>query len=339
MDKARKRTFRTRTKSQIKYGIFSIFAALLVMGVVAPITVSAQVLPNELSSISDDEAQASNYPYGNRYRRIDRRMKEYNRVSLGEGFIETLYRMNRRGSLKSLAIRVDGAAMRSLPTELPHDGATCFDTDGDGIDLLNDCRSGHERVLWFPQVGGSPFKWLMFNWQPVGHGPPHVFEDPHFDLHLFIQNLPSRNTIRTGPCRVVINCDDDVTAKKIVADGYIPEGWGLPGAAGRMGNHLIDPNAAPANGGPFDQAFAFGTWDGHVSFWEPVINVDWVKQLDANETECRPIPQPPEVELSGTYPSRMCTQHQWDGTVVTVLDKFYWRAAPAGAEPPDWMFD
>jgi hypothetical protein len=259
----------------------------------------------------------------------------FNKVSLGAGFVETLYEADSGNHPEVVAVRVTGAAMKSLPTAPTHDGQTCFDKAGDGIDLETDCASGHERVLWLPELEGLPFQWLMFNWQMRGHGPPHVFEEPHFDFHFFIQDFEERNRIRTGPCHLVINCEDEVTAKKPVPAPYAPEGFGMPGAAGRMGNHIVDPDAAPANGGPFTQAFAYGTWDGHISFWEPVINVNWFNEAKPMK-ECRSIPQAPEVELSGYYPTSMCTHSNDDGGMTFQLNGFVERTAPAGATPPGW---
>lgn len=259
----------------------------------------------------------------------------YKKARLGDGFVETLYAADGGKRPTALAVRVDGAAMKSLPTTPTHDGKTCFDKDGDGVDLETDCASGHERVLEFPKLEGLPFKWLMFNWQIKGHGPPHVFDQPHFDMHYFIQDLADRNRIRTGPCHLVINCDDEATAMKTVPAPYAPEGWGLPGAAGRMGNHIVDPNAAPANGGPFTQAFAYGTWNGHISFWEPVVNTNWFTETKPEEV-CQKVPQTPEVELSGYYPTLMCTRRGSDGSFTFTFEEFAKRTAPKGAKAPDW---
>lgn len=263
-------------------------------------------------------------------------LKLFNRVSLGDGFVETLYAADDENRPEAVAVRLTGAAAKSLPKTPLHDGQTCFDTDGDGIDLEKDCASGHERVLWLPKLKGLPFKWLMFNWQIVGHGPPHVFDQPHYDLHFFLQDFSKRNQIRTGSCHLVINCDDDATAKKPVPAPYGPEGFGLPGAAGRMGNHLVDPEAAPANGEPFTQAFAYGTWDGHISFWEPVVNQVWFNETKPQQ-ECAPIPQTPEVEVSGYYPTEMCSDYGDDGGMTFTLQKFEKRTAPAGSNPPAWL--
>lgn len=259
-----------------------------------------------------------------------------NRLSLGKGHVQTVYRLHRDGSPRMIGLTISEAAMETLPTYPVHDGNTQFDIDGDGmIDPMKECAGGHERVLFFPEIEGLPFKWMMFNWQPMGHGPPHVFNKPHFDLHFFIQDYIARNFIRTGPCGLILNCDDEVRAKQVVPDPFNPVGFGLPGAAGRMGNHLIDPNVPPANGGPFTQAFAYGTYDGHISFWEPVYAVDWLqtKPDDAIQT----IPWTPEVELSGYYPHTAHARYRkHEADFLFTLEDFEYRTAPPGTLPPDW---
>ncbi|GAA3169107.1 MULTISPECIES: hypothetical protein [Streptomyces] len=254
----------------------------------------------------------------------------FNKVSLGDGFVQTLYATDDTNHPKVLAVKVDAAAMKTLPTTPTNDGQTCFDKDNNGIDLETDCASGHERDLWFPKLPGLPFQWMMFDWQRNGHGPSHVFDKPHFDFHFFMQDFTERNKIRTGPCNLVINCDDEKTAMKPVPEQFMPPGWGMPGAAGRMGNHIIDPNAAPANGGPFTQAFAYGTWDGHVTYWEPVVNKDWIT-TEKPAKACQPITQAPEVETTGYYPTQMCTRYSTAGDVTFTLENFTSRTAPDNA--------
>jgi hypothetical protein len=176
---------------------------------------------------------------------------------------------------------------------------------------------------------------MMFNWQPVGHGPPHVFQKPHFDVHFFIQDYIARNFIRTGPCGLLINCDDDARARKDIPAPFNPVGFGLPGAAGRMGNHLIDPTLPPANGGSFTQAFAYGTYDAHISFWEPVYALAFVQSKPANA--CMTIPWTPEVELSGYYPHTAHLRHRpVEQDFLVSLEDFEYRTAPPGTMPPDW---
>ncbi|NEE41017.1 hypothetical protein G3M53_88515, partial [Streptomyces sp. SID7982] len=67
-----------------------------------------------------------------------------------------------------------------------------------------------------------------------------------------------------------------------------------------------------------------------ISFWEPVVNRDWVvSQKPASA--CQPIPQTPQVELTGYYPETMCTRYGSGGEMTFTFEKFVKRTAPAGA--------
>ncbi|GAA2999075.1 hypothetical protein [Actinokineospora diospyrosa] len=261
-----------------------------------------------------------------------------NRASLGDGYVQTVYSKSSNGTPTMIGITVDDAAARSLPTLPLHDGNTCFDKDGNGtVDPVSECKSGHERVLWFPKLQGLPFQWMMFNWQPGGHGPEHVFDKPHFDLHFFMQDYYARNAIRTGPCgAVLINCVDNDKALRPVPDPYKPLGFGAPGAAGRMGNHIADLSAPVLNGGPFTQAFVYGTYDAHITFWETVFATDWLKTTKPAR-DCIPLKWAPQVEQSGFYPRRSCVSYrQRERDYLMTLEDFAYRTAPAGAVAPKW---
>ncbi|HET9960166.1 MAG TPA: hypothetical protein VFQ61_37000 [Polyangiaceae bacterium] len=251
-----------------------------------------------------------------------------NRTSLGDGYVQTFIHRNSDGSLRAIGVQIDQVAMDTLPMEPVNDGATCFDQDGDGeLDPHMECSGGHERVLFFPKVDGLPISWIMFNWQSMGHAPMNVFDKAHFDLHYFIQDYISRNFIRTGPCGTQVNCDDFDKAMRDIPAPFFPVGFeNVGGVAGRMGNHLVNKSEAPFNGEPFTQAFAYGEYDAHLSFFEPVVGTDYLK---TRPNTCGAIKPPPAVELSGLYPKKYCSRFRADrGDYIMTLEDFEYRAAP-----------
>ena len=52
----------------------------------------------------------------------------------------------------------------------------------------------------FPGTNHSftPFYWLGFNWQPIGHPPLAVFSVPHFDMHFWIAPETLKQEITPG---------------------------------------------------------------------------------------------------------------------------------------------
>jgi hypothetical protein len=261
----------------------------------------------------------------------------YNTLKLGDGFVRSVYRRAPNGSPRMIGVAVSKRAMETLPTKPRHDASTCFDLNGDDkLDTLTECAGGTERVLWFPPLKGLPFQWMMFNWQPIGHAPPAVFDVPHFDLHYFIQDFEARNLIRTGPCGLLMNCKDFARSQLPVPEKLRPEGFSAPGAAGRMGSHIADTQAPPFTAGPLTQAFAYGTYDAHISFWEPVVSPKWLVDEKPNHS-CLTIKWAPEVELSAYYPHAACaTYRHLHSDYLMTLEDFEYRKAAAETEPPEW---
>jgi hypothetical protein len=267
----------------------------------------------------------------------DRSIIVHNRTSLGEGFLQSVYRRAPDGSPQMVGVTISERAMQTLPTKPRHDANTCFDFNGDDtIDSIAECAGGTERVLWLPRIKGLPFQWMLVNWQSFGHGPPHVFDLPHFDLHYFIQDYEARNLIRTGPCGLVMNCKDLARSQLPVPERFHPPGFDGPGASGRMGNHIANTRAPPYTGEPLTQAFAYGTYGGHISFWEPVLSTAWLT-AEKPRSSCLTIAWAPEVELSGYYPHKTCAAYRRaESDYLLSLEGFEYRKAPAGTEPPNW---
>lgn len=88
-----------------------------------------------------------------------------------------------------------------------------------------------------------------------------------------------------------------------------------------MGSHWIDVTSGELNGKPFTETFIFGSYDGKVTFYEPMITLDFLKN---NSNYVREIPQPAKVQTSSWYPTKMkILKH--DGLTEIVLDEFVYR--------------
>jgi hypothetical protein len=252
-----------------------------------------------------------------------------NRVSFGDGYVQTIVHKNPDGSLKAIGVTVDQAAMDTLPMVPTNDGQTCWDKNGDGTtDPEKECNGGHERVLWFPKIKDMPFQWIMFNWQGRGHGPLGAFDKGHFDLHFFMQDFVARNFIRTGPCGVYTDCNDYAKAIKDPPAPFYPLGFeNQKGVSGRMGNHLADIAEPPFTAGStFTQAFVYGAYDGHLTYFETVVEGNFIK---SKPDECRPIKAPPAMEVSALYPTQYCTRYRADkGDYLMTFEDFEFRNAP-----------
>jgi len=254
-----------------------------------------------------------------------------NRTSLGNGYVESYAEVNGCGEPLAIGVAITQAAIDSLPTER-NDGALCWDLDGDG--LMNhdtECGWGHNRVLYLPKLPDVPFTYILFNWATFGHGPLHVFDKPHFDIHIYDNDNLERLAIRPGPCTSFINCDDLATATKLLPPEFFPDGfeYQVGGAAqGMMGMHIVDTDAPEHHGGELTQTFAYGAYNGHLTFWEPLVTLSF---LQTRPNTCADIAQPAAVEKTGFYPLQYCTRYRpHRNDYVITLEDFEFRE---GADP------
>ena len=254
-------------------------------------------------------------------------------TDLGNGDVSTYVETDAAGDLVAIGVRLSASSLTGFPLE-PDGTAPCFDVDGDGAeDARTECFMMLRRDLYLPPSESpalAPFGYVQFNYNPHGHPPPAppVYAEPHFDFHFYLVGLEDVKEIRTGTCGFFIDCDLYERARVPVPAEYMPPDYIEVGAAaGEEGNHLL-LSTAPELGDPpadFRQTFIFGSYDGHIIFYEPMIAVSvFTSGLD----ECYPIAEPTAWEVAGPYPTRYCMRHLPDEEAYTVsLESFVLRDA------------
>ena len=254
-------------------------------------------------------------------------------AELGDGPVCTDVQTDAAGEIQSIGVRLTASALESFPLEL--DGtAPCFDVDGDGIeDPATECFMMLRRDLDLPHATAqamAPFGYVQFNYNPHGHPPPAppVYAKPHFDFHFYLVGLDDVKEIRTGPCGFFIDCAVYETARVPVPDRYMPPAYIEVGAAaGEEGNHLLLSTAPELADPPaeFRQTFIFGSYDGHIIFYEPMIAVSvFTEDLD----ECHDIARPTAWEVAGPYPTQYCLRYEPSEEAYMVsLESFVRREA------------
>lgn len=256
---------------------------------------------------------------------------------IGSVEVRAYTRVDATGAPEAVGIRLPYADLSSLPQQ-PADGYRCLDLDeDDAIDIGSECVGGHERVLFLPSEWDelpTPFRWALFNWNPAGHGPPGIWDVPHFDFHFFIQSLADRNRIRIGRCAMLVDCDDLRVGQAPVPDAYLPDGYEDRGVVEfGMGNHLIDPATFGAPSRPATHTFIYGAWAGEISFLEPMITLGFLERVrsGAEPSRCYPVPQPDAVREPGYWPTEYCIRDDpADRAFLVSLEGFTWRS---GARP------
>jgi hypothetical protein len=250
---------------------------------------------------------------------------------MGEGTARTYAELNADGSPVSLGIVYTQGLLDGLPTEMNME-SRCFDVNENDTMEMGECIGDYELILSMPaevtQNADIPFKWATLNWNPMGH-PPMTWTVPHFDFHFYIASLEEVQAIRTGPCGVLINCEDFERAIEPVPAPYVPANYvSIEDAVARMGDHLIDPTAPELAEPPqekFTHSFIYGAYDGQISFYEPMITHEFLLN---QPNECKAVSLPEAWESSGYYPTEYCMRYDAESQETTVsLEKFVYREA------------
>ncbi len=216
----------------------------------------------------------------------------------------TWYEVDNNDNPLRLAVAIDDSAMASLDRTQP--GGT---------------GHHHENMLslaFHPKaVAATPFNHLGLDWNPFGHEPEPIYGKAHFDFHYYMMTEAERMAIPPYPM-------DSLKFKNVPGPAYFPATYINPGGGvPQMGAHWIDVTSPELNGAPFTQTFIFGSYNGKVNFYEPMITEAFIIN---NPTFERSIPQPAKVQKTSYYPTKMRIQ-KINGTTNIILEAFVLRQA------------
>lgn len=215
----------------------------------------------------------------------------------------TWYEVDGNNKPLRIAIAIDDAAMNSLDRG-----------DGEGGEHNH---SNSISMKLHSRAEGTPFNHVMLEWNPQGHPPMNIYTKPHFDFHFYTTNEAQRLAI---PVYEQAQEKFDNFPFDYMPANYVP----IPGGVPQMGTHWVDrtaPELAP--GGTFTQTFLYGSYNGDVTFYEPMITEDFLKQ---NATFQRDIPVPARFKKAGWYPTTMRVAKA-DGTTHVIIENFVHRQA------------
>ena len=144
-------------------------------------------------------------------------------------------------------------------------------------------------------VSLMPFDHISFDWNPNGHDPGPIYGLPHFDAHFYLQTLAVQRTITFDDPKGDIFPD----ANKLPA-GYVTPPNTVPARTiPMMGRHWLDPTSPEFTPGTaFTQTLIYGTYDGHVTFVEPMLTS---AILVPDVSVERALKQPAVYEVLGKY--------------------------------------
>ena len=205
---------------------------------------------------------------------------------IGDGTVRTYVVRDAGGVPSSIGIELSEAALRGLP------------------------QTPVTLHLPFPkEAGETQYTFAMFDWNPAGHEPAHVYTLPHFDFHFYMASESDVMAIAGGP--------DPVVAEST----FVPRDYISPGntAVPAMGVHWVDASSGEFNGKTFDQSVLWGFDHGQLLFIEPMITKAFLESTTTFSTELK---QPESVQRAGLYPRQYSIRYDSAAKVYRIsLDR------------------
>lgn len=222
-------------------------------------------------------------------------------VQMGSGHSRSWVNISHEGKVLGIGIEMTGGALEGLPVNPENFAASTF--------ILPLHKKAKELTA---------FDHIVINWNVHGHEPQHVFDIPHFDFHFYKISVAEQLAIPPYPMASA-KFDNNPPA------GYMPPLYlHTPGGVPQMGAHWINLLSPEFNGGVFTHTFIYGSYDGKVTFEEPMITL---ATLEAGNTIHQNFRQPDHfAPVNKYYPTRY---NIWKDNAknrhYVSLDQMVWR--------------
>lgn len=212
--------------------------------------------------------------------------------SLGDGTCRSFVTTNPGGKPVFVGAHVTAAELQGLPGGREH----------------------HHVNLSLPTANGpenpTHYRFLEYDWNPAGHPPSEIYTVPHFDWHFY--------TMPEGEVEEIPFSDDPaLPPDEQRPPGYFPDRVVVP----EMGLHWFDSTAPEWNDEPFTHTFIYGSYEGDLTFGEPMVTKAF---LEAENEEVRTAVATPEAfPEAGWYPTEYVIRYLGEQDAYTVtLESF-----------------
>ena len=235
-------------------------------------------------------------------------------VTLGEGKVRAYVVLDAKSEQRplELGVAIDARAMEgSLPSP----------------DMLMIPMS-------LPAQAPLPYRFVLFDWNPLGHPPAGVSDVPHFDFHFYV--------VPEADVEAITRDDPEFAAKanNLPTGAFLPPLYAVskpPGttpavvALPGMGVHwqdLLSPEyqrilGRPDAYQPFSKTYVYVSWDGRITAFEPMVTREYLLRR-INETV--PVRQPAKYAEAGWYPGAYRIEYDDHAAEYRVaLVDFAWR--------------
>lgn len=221
------------------------------------------------------------------------------------------------GGLRTYATMDPDGELSSLGVYMDADALAVFDQDP------------LDTHLHFPEVTTHQFTFLGFHYARQGHPPEGIYNVPHFDFHFYMLPEETVQEIVTQPATYSIPDAQIPTNYQRVPtvdtdDDGEPD---TPIVEREMGEHLVDLGSPEfQEGGTFAHTMIYGAYDedgdgtGHISFLEPMITLDFLRNLDSEVVV--DMKTPDVYHVADEYPTRYVIEKGLHGGVYISLECF-----------------
>ena len=221
--------------------------------------------------------------------------------AVGAGTAKTFVELDKDGNPLMVGIEIDAGALNDLPDSIMSGGSY---------------RLSHytEYALQFPsEADATPFKHVTLDWNPFGHEPPGLYDLPHFDCHFYMISQADRE---------LIGANDTVEFANAPDPSFIPANYiQIPGGIPAMGAHWVDTTSSEFTGQPFTTTFIYGTYNGSVTFYEPMVTLDYLTThvMGMGHAHRADIPQPDSYPSAGPFPTEYVIEYNSEQQVYRVI--------------------
>lgn len=165
--------------------------------------------------------------------------------------------------------------------------------------FLNCLMATAEEGTWVLDVTEKgaltmPFNHAFVKWNPTGHPPPMVYEEPHIDVHFHM--VPPEE--REGYCEL---SPDQSGCLVFPTPDEIPPGYVPTEPATGHGFHWVSADSPEFTGEGFSTTLIYGSYGGDMIFIEPMVTGQFLLSSPPG-TQRFAVPQPTAVGLTGWYP-------------------------------------
>lgn len=181
---------------------------------------------------------------------------------LGHGTMTAWVKLDPHGRPLALGVTLTEAAISGLPTKATPDRESPI-------------TSLEDALVFPPEARETAFEHVGVSWHPYGHEPFEHWGAPHLDFHFFLVD----QLARAGMTSVG---DDTLRMFKPPPSNMVPADYvDAHIAAPNQGDHWVDRLAREFHGHGLDDTFLYGSYNGEIVFWEPMISVPyWLSHPD-----------------------------------------------------------